>query len=134
MDKFEAIYNSVFSVFAKPEWDAEGVKAYPSNFNGKRGPEYIEVSVLPGGPGVNLNSASGSLIVDIYTPAGEGPIRAAVIAGKLNKYFVGTSLMTGNNRLQFGASGLGRGKLDTADPTLYRSTYSLPFNYFEAMS
>lgn len=135
MAKYEVIFSSVFSVFAKPEWVLEEIETIPSNFTkGTRGTEYISVSVLPSGPGINLNSASGILIVDIYTAAGEGPMRAAVIAGRLDAYFVGKSILTGNNRLQFGASSFAPKSIDSADPTLYRSAYSIPFNYFEVQT
>ena len=135
MDKFEALFNDVYSVFAKPEWTNENIRTLPENYIAKNlGNEYIRVYVIPGASKGYLNmpgSLGGQLMIDIFVPAGEGLKRALVIAGILNKHLEQKSINTiANNVTQFSTSALNPVGADPVNPSLHRSSYSLPFNFF----
>jgi hypothetical protein len=133
MGKYEALTKDILAIFGTPEWLAEGIKTYPANFVYATGPKtFLRVNVLPSGKGINLVSASGVLIVDIFTPAGGGPQPAMLIADKLDLYLAAKSVEIGSARTQFGSSAFDLKGIDGADPTLYRSVYTLPFSYFGA--
>jgi len=76
MDKYEAIYKDVYSIFGSAEWQAEGLLTLPENYAANTtATEFIRVDVLLGRSLANLNlpgSMSCQLIVDIFVPAGEG--------------------------------------------------------------
>ena len=132
MGKYERTQADVFSIFNQLAWKAEQIKTYPVNYiSVTQDSEYIRVSVIPSGRGINLNSTSGLVLIDIFISAGNGPRRASLIADKLDKYLVGKSIVTQDNaNTQFGQSSLVTKGLDRDNPTLYASTYSIPFNYF----
>ena len=132
MGKYEATEINVFSVFDSAEWKAEAIKTYPTNFIAVNpGNEYIRVSIIPSGKGVNLVSLSGVIIVDIFTSAGNGPRRTSTIADKLDQYLVGKSLETVSGAtLQLKNSTLALVGVDPDNTSLYRSTYTIPFNLF----
>lgn len=134
MGKYLNIQNDIFSIFNSTAWKAENIKTYPSNFIAvNSGNEFIRVSIIPSGSGVNLNSVSGVLIIDIFTPAGNGPKAVALIADKLDTYLVGKSLITGINSVtQLKSSSLQLLGNDKDNSALYRSNYTIPFNYFGA--
>ena len=124
---------NVFSIFGKDEWKAEKVKTYPSNFIAvNAGKEYIRVSIIPSGSGVNLVSKSGILIIDIFTTAGNGPKAASLIADKLDKYLQGKSVSSNGTVTQFLSSSLSPAGIDSENKTLSRSTFTIPFNHFGA--
>jgi len=127
---FAILEESVFSVFNSIPWKAENIKTFPDNFiELNPGNEFIRVSIIPSGNGLNLKSKSGLLLIDIFTSAGNGPRRSTEIADKLDKHFIGKNIVTGNVSLQFPlSSSLGQGKQDSANPGLYRVTYSTTFN------
>lgn len=131
MGKYEASTKCILNVFGTPEWKAEGIKTYPNNFIGvDTGNRYIRVHVLPQGAGLNLKSASGQVIVDIFTPAGGGPMDAVEIADRLDAYLVGKSRSLPEGTTQFGNSALQHLGSDKANPALHRSSYVISFNYF----
>jgi hypothetical protein len=132
MGKYERIQTDVFSIFNQLAWKAESIKTYPVNYiSVTQDTEFIRVSVIPSGKGVNLVSSSGLVLIDIFIPAGNGPRRASLIADKLDKYLVGKNIMVQDNAAtQFGQSTLVSRGLDRDNPTLYASAYSIPFNYF----
>ena len=131
MGKYEALSKDIFGVFGTAEWKAENIKTYPSNFVGvDAGNRYIRVQVLPQGTGLNLKSASGQVLIDIFTPAGGGPIEAMLIADRLDAYLVGKSKQTGAAVTQLGNSALASIGQDKANPALHKSQYSIPFNYY----
>lgn len=133
MGKYEALTKDIFSIFGSTQWITENVKTIPANFVYPPGQKtFIRVSVLPSGKGINLVSASGVLIVDIFTPAGEGPQPAMLIADKLDRHLAAQSVLTGESRTQFGSSAFDLKGIDSADSTLFRSVYTLPFSYFGA--
>jgi hypothetical protein len=132
MSKYEDLLKDIFSVFDSAAWKAENIKTYPSNFLAvNAGSEFIRVSIIPGGRGLNVVSVSGVLIIDIFTATGNGPKRAFVIADKLDAYLAAKSLKTDlNASLQFSGSSLGLQAVDPDNPALSRVVYTLPFNYF----
>lgn len=131
MGKYEALQRGVFSIFGSPEWLAENIKTFPANFiEVNPGKEFLRVSVLPKGKGLNLLSAAGVLIIEIYTSVGNGPLRSTLIADKLDKYLSGKSIPTSEGNTQLGISAFSPEGIDKADASLYRSLYTIPFNYF----
>jgi hypothetical protein len=134
VSKYATLESDVFSVFGGAPWKAEKINTYPSNFvPDDAGAEFIRVSIVPSGAGLNLRSASGLMIVDIFTEAGMGPSRASLIADKLDQFLVGKSLSTQPGRVtQFGNSALGHSGADRDNPALHRSRYSVQFNHYGA--
>ena len=132
MGKYENLEKDVFSIFASTLWKNENIKTFPVNFiELTPGTEFVRVSVIPSGNGINLTSISGVLIIDIFTSAGNGPRKTSLIADKLDSYLVGKSVSTvSGNNTQFNKSSLSYIGLDTVNSALYRATYSIPFNYF----
>jgi len=132
MGKYENLEKDVFSIFGSTLWKSENIKTFPVNFiELTPGTEFVRVSVIPSGNGINLTSISGVLIIDIFTSAGNGPRRTSLIADKLDSYLVGKSVSTvSGNSTQFNKSALAYVGLDTVNSALYRATYSIPFNYF----
>ena len=134
MGTYTALETDVYSIFSSAGWLAENVKTYPSNFLAiSPGNEYIKVSIIPSGRGINLKSKSGILIIDIYTPAGGGPRAASLIADKLDSYLVGKTVTTvSRTNTQFEQSSLSHLGTDRDNSSLFRSSYTIPFNYFGA--
>lgn len=131
MGKFSSCQSEVFSVFDSVAWKAEDVRTYPENFVViDKDTEYIRVSIIASGKGINLKSSSGILIIDIFTSAGAGPSRSAEIADKLDSYLVGKSIKTNSGLTQFMESNLGAIEPDVANPTLAKTRYHIKFNYF----
>jgi hypothetical protein len=132
MGKYESIQKDIFSIFASANWIAENINTYPDNVTPKdAGNEYIRVSILPNGEGINLISVSGVLIIDIFTSAGEGPKRSSLIADKLDSYLVGKTLsLTSGSSTQFSNSAFEARGLDKINPSLHRSIYSISFKHF----
>ena len=131
MGKYEALETDVFSVFSTNQWKAENIKTYPVNFvTVNPGSEFIRVSVLPSGEGVDIRSISGIFIVDIFTSAGNGPRRSSLIADKLDQYLVGKSFSASSGTTQFHNSNMRHVGLDADNPSLFRSIYQIPFNHF----
>jgi hypothetical protein len=132
MGKYQSLEKDIFSIFAATTWVNEDIPTYPQNFIGViGGKDYLRVSIIASGEGINLQSSSGILKIDIFTKAGQGPSSANVIADKLDKYLVGKSInLLNNNVTQFGKSSLNPIGVDTANKSLYRNQYSIPFNYF----
>jgi hypothetical protein len=134
MGKYQTLESDIFSVFASAEWVAESIKTYPSNFLAvSPGNEFIRISILPSGGGVNLNSVSGVLIAELFIEGGKGTKRFNILADKLDEYLSGKTLSSGPASTQFLSSSLKvRGK-DKDNPALFHASYSIPFNYFGVM-
>lgn len=134
MGKFTDMTTNVLAVFNSNAWLLEGVATFPSNFTGSvASNEYIRIDIVATDPKAayaNLNCVSGQILIDIFTPAGEGPSRSVTIADLLDTYLVGKSFSSGNGVAQLGLSMLVSFGLDKANPMLYRSQYSLSFTYF----
>lgn len=132
MGKYLSLETDIFSIFGNALWVAENIKTYPANFLAiSPGNKFIRVSIIPSGTGLNLVSSSGVLIIDIFTPAGNGPRESSLIADKLDQYLAGKTIATvGNNSTQFRGSSLNHLGNDKDNPALFRSVYTIPFNYF----
>jgi hypothetical protein len=134
MGKYTNMTKDIFLVFGSDSWKAENIKTYPSDFTTlKSGDEFIRVTVIPSGrQAANpLQSSSGMLMVEIFTPAGSGPNRTNAIADKLDTYLVGKTFKSSESgTTQFGPSYLSGGGLDQVNPNLYRVVYTNHFNYF----
>jgi len=127
MGKYISLETELFAVFNTPTWIAENIKTYPQNFvNVDNVTEYIRVSIIPSGNSVNIQSVSGLLIIDIFVSAGKGPKALLRIADVLDSFFVGKSFTT----IQFWNSSFVPIGTDKDDPTLFRGSYSIPFNFF----
>jgi len=135
MGKYTNLEKDIFSLFANITWTAEVIKTFPSNFlTVNAGEEFIRINILPKGVGINLNSISGVLLIDIFTLAGNGTKRTSLIADKLDSYLVGKTLSTESTAVtQFANSSLDYSGQDKDNPTLFRATYSIPFNFFGAL-
>ena len=132
MGKFTDSEGDIFSVFGSSAWKGEGIETQPSNYTSPEAwTEYIRVNILCNGTGPNKVSVSGILIVDIFTPAGQGPSRATLIADKLEDYLSCKSLQTaGQGVTQFQSGSLSPIGTDKDNQTLFRSSYTIPFTYF----
>lgn len=133
MGKYSDLQTDIFSIFNSDAWKSENIKTYPSNFIiNNAGNEFIRVSIIPSGPGIqNINSVSGVILVDIFTPLGSGPARIMLIADKLDLHFSGKSTQTQSGKNTFiGISSLDFSGIDKDNSALYRGTYSIPFNHF----
>jgi hypothetical protein len=132
MGKYLDLENDIFSIIDDVKPLLTSTKIYPANFvSVNPGTKFLRVSVIPSGSGINLKSISGLVIVDIYTPVGEGPRTTSLIADAMDQYLVGKSVNTsGRGVTQFGNSSLQPGSIDKDSPTLFRSTYTIPFNFF----
>jgi hypothetical protein len=133
MGKYLEVQEDTFSLFNSPAWKAEGIKTFPTNFVAvNAGNEFIRVSIVSSGQGINIFSVSGIVIIDIFTAAGNGPKRASFIADRLDLYLVGKSLTTHSGATtQFASSSLSDRGPDKDNPALYRTAYTIPFNYFK---
>jgi hypothetical protein len=132
MGKYSSLEKDVFSVFNSTSWKSEKLKTYPSNFIPvDPGNEFIKVTILPSGLGLNLKSVSGMVLVDIFISVGGGPKKASLIADLLDSYLVGKHIITSeNNTTQFFISSMQPLGNDKDNPTLYVYRYSIPFNYY----
>jgi hypothetical protein len=132
MGKYENLLKTVLAIFGTSAWIAESIKTYPQNFIGvSLGNEYIRVHVLPSGRGLDLKSASGQVIIDVFTPAGDGPVRAALIADRLDAYLLGKSFAASTATVQFDkTSSFSPVGLDKGNAALFKSIFTIPFNLF----
>ena len=134
MGKFAKTSQAIFSIFGSQQWIAEGIKTTPQNFSSNvTVTEYVRVSVVPSGSGINQDSVSGLILIDIFTAAGNGPIRANIIADKLDSYLLGKSF----TEAALGAvtqiqktSSLSTQGIDKANPALFHTKYQAQFNHF----
>jgi hypothetical protein len=132
MGKFTNLQANVFSIFDSVAWKAENIKTFPTNFTiSGQGNEFIRVTIVSGTYGLNLRSVAGILLIDIFTSAGNGPGSTSLIADKLDQYLVGKSITTQAQVVtQFSTSSLTNIGIDKDNPALYRSSYTISFNYF----
>lgn len=135
MGKYTTLETDIFSIFSSNVWKNEKISTYPNNFVvNNNSSEFIRVTIIPSGRGINVSSVSGVLIIDIFTFAGEGTKRPSLIADKLDQYLVGKSLNTSpENTTQFQGSSLSFGVTDKDNTSLFRSTYTIPFNFYGAL-
>lgn len=136
MGKYSNLTTIATIPFSSPEWLAEDIVTMPSNFTGNvKNNEYIRIHVLTQTPFPeysNLNQMVGQLIIDIFTPGGQGTIRAAQISDLLDLYLVGKTFQSGNATVQYGASISSGDTPDSVNAALSRRIYSIPLSYFES--
>jgi len=133
MGKYNLLQTDIFSIFDSAGWIAETIPTFPSDFvKTSNVSEWLRVEILPNGVGINPLSASGVVIIDIYTPSGKGPKRSSAIADKLDTHLANKSVITGKNSTQFGASVLRYIGEDPVNKALSRYSYTITFNYFGA--
>lgn len=132
MAKYAAVEKDIFSLFATQDWKSNKITTIPNNYQSQaNSEEFIKVTILPSGSGINLKSVSGVVIIDIFIPAGLGPNKAHLIADKLDQFLVGKSLSTqASSVTQFSGSSLTHLGADADNLTLHRSSYTIPFSYF----
>jgi len=132
MDKYKSLYDDVYSVFASVAWTAEAIKTIPADVILKGAvTEFVRISIVSSGYGINSNSVSGVLIAEIFTPANLGPLRALTIADKLDKYLSYKSKSTVSGKItQMFVSSLIFNGVDRDNKDLVKSTFSVPFNHF----
>lgn len=132
MAKYEQLQRDVLSIFGTAGWIAENIETFPSGMSVQGVTEFIRVSAIAQGPAINSKSASGLVMIEIFTTANEGPLRASIIADKLDQYLLKKSVTTGTNVTQFHeTSSLRDTGHDPANSALLRSFYSVGFNHFE---
>lgn len=131
MGKYSDAETGVFSIFSSQDWMDTEIATFPSNFGGDAPlDEYIRVSIVSGGEGVNIASSSGIIMIDIFTPYGTGPARASEIADTLDAYLVGKTLDAGTGTVQLIGSTFSGNGADRANQALFKSLYTIPFSYF----
>jgi hypothetical protein len=132
MGKYTNLEKDIFALIDDNLSLIPNLKIYPSNFV-DTSPEslFIRVSIIPSGNGLNIKSISGLMIIDIYVPAGTGPRMTSEIADGLDVHLVGKTLKTTTGgSTQFGNSSLQPLGIDKDNPTLYRSSYTISFNFY----
>ena len=131
MSKYVKLQTEIFSIFGNDSWIAASIPTYPSNYIAVDKPnKYIRVSVISNGSGLNFNSTSGVLIIDIFTPAGNGPNESMLIADALDMFLAGKTIGT----TQLFVSSLGSTQKDSANPALSMTIYTIPFKHFGVLS
>jgi hypothetical protein len=131
MGKYEQLQRDVFSVFAQPSWVSQNIKTFPSDVLVTNSSEYVRVSVLPQDAAINSRSAAGLAMIEIFTAANQGPMRASVIADKLDEFLLGKSISVGGTVTQFNnKSSLSPKGPDKTDTSLVKSLFSITFNHF----
>jgi hypothetical protein len=134
MNKYSSLYKDVYSIFGAIGWMTEGIKTVPENFVGSSiGNTYVRVAIVASGQTVvnPPRSVAGQLMIDIFIPAGGGSNETTRIADKLDDYLAGKTIKTNDGgSTQLGYSNLVSMGNDKANPSLYRSSYSIPFNYY----
>ena len=131
MGKYFSSTESVFSVFASDAWKAEGIPAVPTGAELSPSPdEWIRLDLLLGNKGVNTVSTKGQLLIDIFTPFGNGPVRASQIADILDAHLACQSVQLVGGVAQFGASTVAFMGRDRANSSLAWAQYAVNFNFF----
>jgi hypothetical protein len=129
--KYVATETRLNELFGSSPWLAEGVPAFPANFEPEDGfpSKYCQFSVVASEDGIpgyaRFDNVSGVIMIEIYTPAGSGPRDASEIADKLDKHLQAKTF----GETQFFKSSCGAVRRDVANPTLSRAIYQVPFTH-----
>ena len=130
MGKYERALKDIYSIFDSDAWKNRNILTFPENYAGSA-TTYIVLSVVFSGGSLNGLSISGLLLVDVYTEANKGPYQAILIADALDEFLSEKLITTGNKfNTQFSKSNLASLGKDSANPLLYRHTYTIPFSHF----
>jgi len=132
VSRYESSLMTIYSVFATEAWKAMGITAHPSSIVPENpGTEYIRLSVIPSGMGVNGQSVSGVLIIGIFVKTVDSPKRSYSIADSLDSFLMRKSVENlDGDVVQFLDSVADNPYLDKAKPSLTMMTYSIPFSFF----
>lgn len=108
------------------------IPVVPSDFKGKLpAPPFIKLHIVFSPSALISTSGSkavtGLLKAAIFTTSGKGPVEAATIASSLNSIFEKKML---TDYIQTYASSFQSLGTDSADSTLSRSEYTVPFSYY----
>lgn len=103
-----------------------GLITYPADLSSQKIPPYGLVSVLASGPGVNTQSMTGVVVIDIIVVGGKGPQEAHAFADALDERLVKKSVIGA----QFFTSTLVPRGPWAKSPTLTRYEYSIGFKFF----
>jgi hypothetical protein len=131
MSKFTKLQEAVFSILSSSAWQNEAIVTIPSDMHLEPLPsEFVRVTILSDGSSLNNLSISGLLIMEIFTPANQGPKRASLIADKLDQLFSNRTVLNGLRTTQFGSTSLRPDGPDKVVKTLTKSTLSVSVNHF----
>lgn len=109
------------------------LKIYPSDYQGTiaNQNEFCRYTVLPSEANIYDHNrrkyTGGLLMIDIFVEAGKGQNRAFQIADALNIILENKVL---SNKTELGVSYLNYEGLDSANQSLARYKYSIPFKYY----
>lgn len=133
MGKYEDSTKILLSYFTLPAWTDANIITQPANYSGAIATNtYVRVSVIQSRPGQlysKTDIVSGQLIIEIFTPIGEGPATAQQIADVLDALLVGKIKNSSTGYVQTGLSFLTSYGQDKANPSLFRHIYNIPFTY-----
>lgn len=132
MGKYTQASEVVYAVFGTPQWDAEGIPAFPTGFQQPEGTKkFVRVSIVAASQNTAVfpNSVSGAIIVHVFVQYGRGNGEALAIADTLDKYLAGKSI-SNQGHLQTGTSTFVEIGQDKANPALLMSKYTVPFNFY----
>lgn len=131
MGKFSDLESTVYAVFGSNDWKSENIPTFPSNFFKKSQDDtFLFLSIIPQTTGININSLSGILIIDIFIPANNGTKESVRIADRLDHFLVGKVFNKNEYTLQFSSSALSNISLDIDNSSLARRQYTITFNFF----
>ena len=132
MGKYERALKDIYSIFDSDAWKIFAIKTFPENYKGDDS-EYIVLSVAFAKPGLNRESSSGMLFVEIYTEANKGPLRGLEIASMLDSILSEKSVLADLKlNTQFQRGSVVPMGVDKENPFLFRHSYSIPFSHFGA--
>ena len=128
--KYSNFIRDVENVFASDEWKAEGITTIPSNYIDTLGTdEFLRIETVPVITQQDYAQfgLKGQIIIQIYTPAGQGVMRLYTISDILDRYLQGKSFTNGTATSSSVISILGS---DSVNPALFRADYSVDFTHF----
>ena len=130
MDRFTEAQKGIFKVFASDSWKIRLIETFPQDVT-PSGDSYVVATSLFSGKGPNYKSLSGLLIAEIYTAFDKGPAPANIIADALDTELTQRIVqLTPTTSVQFYEGVLVHKGRDRDNPTLTRTTFSIPFHYF----
>jgi hypothetical protein len=132
MGKYSKALLDIYSIFNQPAWKALNIETNPRGvISSASQNEFIRISIVPSDKGLNKMSVSGVLIIDIFIAAGRGQQRQFFIADSLENFLSGKSIATDSEtRTQFFDSAMSNFKPDSANSSLMRASYTIPFKHF----
>jgi hypothetical protein len=133
MASYSEIIVEVESKFGSVAWTSNDIKTYPADYNGDKAiPEYITISLVIGKSdrryGGGKGPQRGALICEIYTPSGQGQRRSFEISDLIDDLLENKRLETSG--VDFSTSFVGTPAVDTANLSLSRAIYTLPFQTY----